>query len=44
MKTETNLNEEISKSLLEHVTFVQDLSSWLILNEVWYMEVRVGIG
>lgn len=36
--------KKISKSLLEHMTFVLDLSSWLILNEVWYMEVRVGIG
>ena len=44
MKTEKNLNGEISEGFMKEVTFVMDLNSWLILNGVWYMRVRMGIG
>ena len=41
---EKNLNGEISEGFMKEVTFVMDLNSWLILNGVWYMRVRMGIG
>lgn len=44
VKTENNLNEEISKGLVEETTFVLDLNCWLILNGIWQMGVRLGIG
>lgn len=40
---QSNLNEEISKDLMAEKTFVLDLKSWLILNGVWYMVVKMGI-
>ena len=43
MKTENNLNEEISQGLIVLRTLVPDLKS-LILNGVGYVGIRMEIG
>lgn len=42
MKTENNLNEEVSKGLIVLRTLVPDLKS-LTLNGVWYVGIRMEI-
>lgn len=43
MKTENNLNEELSKGLMEEMTFVLDLNNGLILSGVCFMESGWGL-